>query len=436
MAKLMKTAPLAMAALAGSRPAGVLIAPRADGGATATMLAEIKASVASMREDVMPKAEKALMEAQKSGEVGAELKAQIDELLPKFNAASAEQAKLEGKLEALETRNAELEQVVASGGRGGASSLKSVGAQVAESEDLKGWLAGGAQASLRFNPQAAITTADGSGGGLIWSDRDEVPVNMPRRALRLRGLLDVVRTGAMVVDYTKQTTRTSAAAPVAEEGTAPESSFGWSKAQVNMRKLSHVTHVSDETLADSAQLQGEIDGELRYGLDLVEDTQILAGDGLGENLSGLLTEATAFSAAAGLPNADQIDRLRLAILQVTLADYAADGIVLNPTDWAAIELLRETTGGKFIIGGPDAPSGPSLWRLPVVESNTMTAGSWLVGAMRMAARLYDRQDIEVLISSEHGTNFVDGMKTMKATKRLALAVRRPASLVTGNFTFV
>ena len=32
-----------------------------------------------------------------------------------------------------------------------------------------------------------------------------------------------------------------------------------------------------------------------------------------------------------------IDRIRLALLQVALAEYAADGLILNPIDWAMIE---------------------------------------------------------------------------------------------------
>ncbi|WP_306150637.1 phage major capsid protein [Roseovarius sp. MMSF_3281] len=429
----------AMAALAAhnaARPVGVLMTPRAEAtGDVAQALTGLKNDLSEVRENLMPKAEKALKDAERAGRVSEDTKAELDKLLVTFNESTQKVSKLEGTLEALETRNADLEQVVAQGRGGGGGAATTVGATVAEADDLKAWVANGMPGNFRTDVNAAITTAGGSGGGLIWSDRDEVPVNMARRQLRIRDLLDVVQTGAGVIDYTKQTTRANAAAAVAEEGAAPESSYGWTKAQVIVKKISHVTHISDEALADSAQLAGEIDGELRYGLDLAEENQILAGDGTGENLSGLITDATAFSAAAGLPDTDRIERLRLAVLQVVLNDYAADGMVLNPADWAAIELQRETATGKFIIGGPDAPAGPALWRLPVVESNSMTAGSWLVGAMRMAARLYDRMETEVLISSEHGTNFVDGMKTMKATKRLALAVRRAPSLVTGDFTF-
>jgi HK97 family phage major capsid protein len=270
---------------------------------------------------------------------------------------------------------------------------------------------------------------------VIWDDQERTPVEMAKRTLRMRSLVTVSGTGGQLVTYARQTTRTNAAAPVAEGAAAPESALGWTKATAAVKKIAHIVHATEEALADADEMQGLIDGEMRYGLDLVEDAQILLGSGTGENLSGLHTNATAFSAAVGLPNATPIDRLRLAILQVALNDYAADGMVLNPTDWAGIELLKETGTGAFVFGQPGGMGPQTLWRLPVVETATMTAGSWMVGAMRMAATLYDRKQTEVLISTEHGDNFVEGLATIKASKRLALAVKRPTSLVKGNFTF-
>ncbi|OWV40393.1 phage major capsid protein [Mameliella alba] len=420
------------AAMRANAPAGVLGNPRADAGNVAQLLKDVRAEVGGLRDDVMKKAEAAVKQAEKGEALSTELKAQIDEIMPKFNEATKAQAKLEGQLEALEARTLDVEQLAASGGRGGQAQL-SVGAEVAQSDELKAYVEGGLQGSFTFKPQAAITTVDTSGAA--WSERETTPVNMARRALRIRGLLNVVTTGASVIEYAKQTLRTDNTGMVAEGGTIPGGDLGWTQTETNVRKIGHSIPVSDEAIADIARLQGEIDGELRYGLNFKEETQLLAGDGTGQNLSGLITEATAFSAAAGLPDTNRLERLRLAMLQVVLNDYAADALVLNPTDWAAIELTKDSQG-RFIIGNADSPAGPSLWRLPVVESNSMIAGSWLVGALAMAATLYDRQETEVLISSEHSDNFIKGMKTVRATKRVALAVKRPSSLVTGDFTFV
>lgn len=423
----------ALAAHMAKAPSGVVGRPRAEAGNVAEALKELKASVGDMRESVMPKAEKALKEAERTGKVSDEVKSQLDEIMPKWHAAQEAQSKLEGKLEALESRATDIEQSVVQGARQGAA-RPSAGREIAQSDQLRGYVSAGRSGAFEMDVHAEITTAGGSGGGLIWSDREAQPVQMARRELLIRDLLNVVPTGAGSVEYTRQTTRDNQADMVAETSAAPQSSYGWTKQEVFIRKVAHVTHVSEEALADSAQLEGEINGELAYGLDLVEEQEILAGDGTGEHLDGLLTNATAFSAASGLPDEQRIDRLRLAILQVTLNDYAADAIVLNPTDWAAIELLKDTQQ-RYLFGVPGNPGAPALWRLPVVASNSMTSGEWLVGAMRMAATLYDRMQNTIRISSEHGNNFVEGMLTMKGTKRVGLAVKRPMSLVTGDFTF-
>lgn len=436
MTKILKTAGLSVPALmahASNQPDGVMMAPRADAGVVEAQMKEIGSNIKSMREDILPKAEEALKLSKEGKELSAELKASIDKVASDYNGAASDLKKLEGKMEALETANLDLAQAVAGSGRNGGDRV-TAGREVIESDAFKAYAKSGASGAIKFEPKAAITSIDGSGGGLIWSDREMAPDGIARRTLLVRSLLNVVPTLTNAVDYSKQVLRTNNASPTAEGVALPESAYGWELAQATIKKIGHHVNISEEAMNDAPQLAAEIDGELSYGTDLVEEGQILAGDGTGQNLDGLITNATAYSAAAGLDDANRIDRLRLAMLQVTLNDYAADGIVLSPTDWAAIEQMKDTNG-IYLFGVPGTVATPALWRLPVVESNSMAAGSWLVGAMFMAAKLYDRQQNEVLLSTEHDDNFITGMVTVRSTKRVALAVRRPASLVTGNFTF-
>jgi HK97 family phage major capsid protein len=397
------------------------------------LLADVKASLKEVGDQTKAAAENALKEANKAGDLSRETKATVDKLLADFHGLTNAQAKLQGTLEGLEAKALDMSQMLAAG-KTGKGQVQTLGQAVTKDHGkIAAFLKNGG-GRMTLDVQNAITSAGGSGGGVIWGEEERTPVEMARRNLRIRNLVMVSGTGRDLITYPRQTTRTIAAAPVAEGAAAPESNLGWTKATADVKKIAHIVHATEEALADSDELQGLIDGEMRYGLDLVEDQQILLGSGVGENLNGLHTQATAFSAAAGLPNATRVDRLRLAILQVLLNDYAADGIVLHPTDWAAIELEKDTTN-RYLHGQPGGDGINTLWRLPVVDTATMTAGNWLVGAMRMAATLYDRKQTEVLISTEHGTNFVEGMATVKASKRLALAVKRPSSLVKGNFTF-
>lgn len=127
-----------------------------------------------------------------------------------------------------------------------------------------------------------------------------------------------------------------------------------------VRTIAHFVHVSRQAMEDAAQLQTEIDTELRYGLALTEELQILKGDGTGENLTGLVTEATAYSAAFSVSGETMIDTLRLALLQASLAEYPADGIVLHPTDWARIELTKDGES-RYIFANVVQMAGPQLW---------------------------------------------------------------------------
>lgn len=427
-----------LAALGAARPSAVLSGPRAHAGeSTETLLREVQAQLDRVTSKLQQTAETALSEARRAGEVSAGVKQTADQLLTVQTGLKASLDRMTADLEGLTAKQLEIEQHLAEAARPGGDRAVSLGAAIVAEEDrIKAFLKTGCSGVLRIEVSNAITTAAGSGGGLIYHEEERDPVRMPRRRLRIRQLLNTARTSSDLVSYRRQTTRSDAAAPVAEEGAFPASSYGWSKATSPVTKLAHHTNISEEAMADADQLRSEIDGELRYGLDLEEETQLLSGDGVGENLAGLLTEAPAFAAPAGLPNDTRVDRLRLALLQLALADYIGTAFVLNPTDWAAIDLLKVGPDDmRYVFGAPGSASTPMLWGKDVAESNTMSAGEWLAGDLFMAATIYDRADAEVLISSEHGTNFVEGLLTMRGQKRLALAIKRPAAMVTGDFTF-
>ena len=127
-----------------------------------------------------------------------------------------------------------------------------------------------------------------------------------------------------------------------------------------------------------------------------------------------------------------IDRLRLALLQVTLAEYEADGIVLSPIDWCSIELTKDTTN-QYLFTTPTGIQVPALWGRPVVSSQSMTAGDFLVGAFGMAAQGWDREDVNVTVSTENKDNFVKNMVTILCEERVGLTIFRPEALITGDF---
>lgn len=328
----------------------------------------------------------------------------------------------------------ELSQKMAQGRRGGedAPELKSLGHEIAHHPAVTEYFEGGAKGTIGFSVKA-VTTASGSAGGLVRPDRQTDIVGMPRMGLRVRDLLTPGRTEGSSIEYAYQTARTNAAAAVAEGGTKPESAFTWDVATANVRTIAHWVPVSRQAMDDIPQLESLIDGELRYGLDDVEDAELLLGDGTGQHLNGLYTQATAYAQPSGVAVSGEtrIDRLRLAILQVELADYAPDGLVIHPTQWANIELTKDAAGG-YIFANPQGIAGPTLWSRPVVSTKRIGANNFLTGAFKLAAQIFDRMDTEVRISDQDRDNFIKNMLTVRAEKRLALVVRRPGALVKGS----
>lgn len=417
-------------------PAAVMSSVRAevDASRLEAMLKEVNAAVEKLGDRVKQTAEDALTQAKNAGAVSAETKKTADELLVAQKKITDAQAGLEQKLERLETRNRDLEQEVSQRKPGGREDQKSVGQRFAEHADVRAFANNGCRGTIRlaFTVNQAITSASPGGGGLIWSDREQDIVGMPRRRMTIRALLSAGRTGSNAIEYARQTTRTNNAAPVAEGAQKAESNYVWEPVTANVRTIAHFVHVTRQAMEDAAQLQTEIDTELRYGLQYVEELQILNGDGTGQNLSGLIANATDFAAPITVDDETMIDTLRLAILQASLAEYAADGMVLNPSDWARIETLKDTVG-RYIIGNPLQPLQPYLWGRPVIDTAAMDLDNFLVGAFKPAATIYDRMDPEVVASSEDRDNFIKNMITVRAEERLALAVKRPAGLVAGEF---
>lgn len=385
---------------------------------------EIRQQLDRITGEVKQTAEKALKQAEDQGKVTDEVKATADKLL-------SDQAALKGSLEKIEQRQLDIEQN-AVGRRTDATPPKSLGQAVVESEGLKTFVANGAKGTQRFEVNNVITSAAGSGGALIDPHRTGEVVSLRRRTPRIRSLLAQGRTGSNLIQYAKQTLRTNNAAVVAEGDLKPESNYVWAPADAPVRTIAHWVPIARQTLDDAPALQTELDSELRYGLDIAEDEELLNGDGTGQHLAGLKTAASAYAAPFVMTDPTLIDTLRMALLQLELADYAGDGFILNPIEWARIELTKDSTGG-YIFANVLQLAGPTLWGRSVVTTTGMDAGDFMAGEFAVAATIYDRMDAEVLLSTEDRDNFVKNMITARAEKRLALAIKRGQAMVQGAF---
>jgi len=308
----------------------------------------------------------------------------------------------------------------------------SPGELFAKSDALKDFASRGGKGASQTLELKAITSGALSGGAGIWSDRLAGVVEDPLRPLTVRDLLDQGTTDSNLIEWVRENVFTNNARPVTEGASKPESNITYERIDVPVRTIAHWIPATKQVLADFPQLQTLINGRLTYGLKIKEEDQILLGDGTGENIHGLVPQATAYDVARNKSGDTKIDQIRHAVLQVRQAFYPATGIVMNPADWEAIELQKDGED-RYLFANPNTLNVRTLWGLPVVESDAMPSGEFLVGSFRMAATLFDRMLASIAMADQHADFFIKNMIAILAEERLALAVSRPKAFVHGDF---
>ena len=392
-----------------------------------TILSQVTASIQEATGKFNAKAEEALNEAKKNGQLSAETKDTVDKMATDLNALKAAEKTLKAAL-------GELEQQVAQMPLANAKTvIETVGKQVISSEALKAFAAsveGGKRVSVGV--KAAITSPD-------LPDRVVDPQRLPgidtapKQRLFIRDLIAPGRTSSSAIFWVQQTGFTNNAKVVPENTQKPYSEIEFTPKITGVSTIAHLFKASKQILDDFAQLQSTVDAEMRYGLKYAEEQEILFGDGTGVHLHGIVPQASAFNPAFTVEQQSGIDDLRLAMLQAQLARFPASGHVLHFIDWARIELTKDSLG-RYILANPAALTGPTLWGLPVVATEAAAfQGKFLTGAFNAGAQIFDREDANVVISTENADDFEKNMITIRCEERLALAVKRPEAFVYGSF---
>ncbi|MFB7843627.1 phage major capsid protein [Microbacterium sp. NPDC056052] len=337
--------------------------------------------------------------------------------------------------------------------------LKSIGQMFIESAEYKGLMGqfnGGMineKARVQSQPmgvKALITgTSDTSGGAFVNTDITGILELLGRRPLTIRDLISVRQTESDTVEFVQQTTQLSSAATVPEATTAaaptapgtagalvpatgggykPEGTLAFQKVTATVKTIAEWVPATKRGLADAKQLRGLIDDELRADLAEEEEDQILNGDGSGENLTGILQTSGIQTQALAT---DMLTTIRKAKTKVrTVGRVIPNGILMNPEDVEALDLSKPASGdGQFYGPGPFANAGiPTVWGLPIVESEAIAVKTALVGDFSKAV-LWDREQASITATDSHADFFIRNLVAVLGEERVAFGVTRPKAFV-------
>lgn len=226
---------------------------------------------------------------------------------------------------------------------------------------------------------------------------------------------------------------TIGAAGVAEAGAIPESTFTPTLAKANVVNVAHYTKITKQLADDAPALAAYINTKMLYGLQNKVESQIVNGNGTAPELKGLLATGSYTDASAQLTGAKNLFDLLLLLQGVAeTAAYEPEALVLNPMTWAQLAMEKDSQG-RYLLGGPGLAANKSVWGIPVVTSSAVPAGKFIFGNFTQTVTIYDRQQVAVEMTGTNEDDFTHYLYTIRASRRLALAVEVPAGIFAGDF---
>ncbi|GIH95423.1 phage major capsid protein [Planobispora siamensis] len=267
---------------------------------------------------------------------------------------------------------------------------------------------------------------------------------------RVRDLFPAERTTANLLWGIRETGFTNRAAAVPERraangvdaptggptdvyGLKPRSDLTVVPVSYPIATIAHIMYAHRNTLEDEPRLRGLIDRDMIDGIKMQEDWQILYGDGVGENLTGLFNTSGVQTYTGN--SADSLSaQVRRAMTRSILAYFMPNGVVMHPLDWENLELEKDANGAYVIAVSVAVGGEKRVWRLDVVDTPAIQEGRFVLGAWGTGAKLYDREQVNIQVSTENRDMFERNAVTIRCEERVGLVVDRPESFVIGTFT--
>lgn len=342
--------------------------------------------------------------------------------------------------------------------RGQRAEVKTIGRQFMESQGWQEMKANGFRTGGTFKTETGLPDLANASAKDVYSAMGgniEIPVlgraqdvgwtDRTLRPGRVRDLFPAERTQAAMLYGIRETGYTNRARTVPERtaanGTSPATGgptdvFGLKpKSELTIvpqtypiATIAHIMYVHRNTLNDEPRIRGILDRDMIDGVKMAEDEQILWGDGIGENLTGLMN-VSGTQGYTGLATDRKSAQIRRAATRALLAYFQPTAVVMHPFDWEEIELETDNNGAYTVAVSVAVGGEKRVWRLAVTDSPAMLQGRALVGAFGTGAKLYDREEVNIQVSTENRDLFERNAYTLRAEERVGLVVDRPESFV-------
>jgi HK97 family phage major capsid protein len=303
----------------------------------------------------------------------------------------------------------------------------------------KGQLGKGAKFSIELGRKAVGNmSSSGNLTGSYFVPPTVVPgiVLQPYNQVHLRDVLSTGTTNSNVIRHLRDNGGEGGPTTVAEGGTKPQMDRDLSIVDANVRKIATYLRVPEEMIEDIPYLTSFLTNIGTEEVLALEDTQILYGDGTGQNLSGLATAGnfTAFAAGSTVIGAssNRYDVLGMSSTQMRLAKRNPSVHLVNPRDYFEMVSAKDTTNNYILRGGGNGILPVDAGGTPIVQMNQVASGDFITIDSR-AAQIFFRSNINVRFYEQDQDNAIKNMVTIVIEERLALPIYFVTGIIKGTF---
>jgi HK97 family phage major capsid protein len=317
--------------------------------------------------------------------------------------------------------------------------LSSTKSTLTEKAEELAALKGDASKKISLKVAGTMTGANVSGGNVPVEQRLPGFDIIPSRRVRL---LDIVSRGTAdsnIISWVSQANKDGAAAQTGEGLAKNQIDFDLVVNSESLKKTTAYIKLSEEMLTDISFIESEINNELMREILKAVETQVYSGDGTGNNLNGIVTQATAFAAgsfALAVDNANEADVLTVAANQIKLAEHDAPSyILMNPSDVTALKLIKASTTDRRYVDRLVMVAGEmSLDGTPIIETTLVAQDKYLIGDFSKAT-VFDKGMVDIKVGYEND-DFTKNLVTILAEWRGLNLIKTndTTAFVTGTFS--
>jgi HK97 family phage major capsid protein len=294
----------------------------------------------------------------------------------------------------------------------------------------------GNSSAAHLDIKADMTIAADFTGDVIPPERVAGYKYDPARTFHMRQILPVGNTSSDIIRYVEESAYNDGNAVKAEGATLGQSDFNMTAVSTPVEKIGTYFRISEEMMESTPQLASYLSARAPEKLLAVEDTQILDGSGVSPNLTGIYTNATAFNAGAfagSIASANEFDCITVALNQLALGNYNADYILMNPSDFHKILLLKSSQN-EYLVKNWQEGLTPRIAGVPIVATTAISSDKYLVGNFGMGAQFWVKDNVSLSFHKEDGTNIRDGFVTVRVQERVAVTPYLPGAFIKGDFS--